>query len=283
MLIPPIPFPSWTLLQERLANYDHRWGFRGMGSATWQLQTSLERLLVSPVVEAERYLLTTFQRRAHHYVRDCPNLDDYLEWLALMQHHGAPTRLLDCTRSPYVALFFALERSLDPNGQSSVWAIDVDACKQSAINILNPSPLGTNAAVSLGKPDVFQQAFMREHDSTGPPSVPCVAPIQPFRMNERLTIQQGLFLCPAQVTLGFEGNLNAMSLSGTRVEKLVFPSNLRTEVLAELNKMNINRASLFPGIDGFAQSLAINVQIATHKGKLSQEIQRLDAYAEYGF
>jgi hypothetical protein len=40
------------------------------------------------------------------------------------------------------------------------------------------------------------------------------------------------------------------------------------EILAELNKMNINRASLFPGIDGFAQSLAINVQIATNKGKL---------------
>jgi hypothetical protein len=254
-----------------------------MGDAIWPLQTSLERLLVSPVVEAERYLLTTFQRRAHHYVTDCPKLDDYLEWLALMQHHGTPTRLLDCTRSPYVALFFALERSLDPNGQASVWAIDIDACKQSAMRTLVPSLLSTGSTVSLGKPDVFQPAFMREHDSTSPPSVLCVAPIQPFRMNDRLAIQQGLFLCPAQVTMGFEDNLNAMSLSGTKVEKLVFPSNLRVEILAELNKMNINRASLFPGIDGFAQSLAINVQIATNKGKLSQEIQRLDAYAEYGF
>jgi hypothetical protein len=102
-------------------------------------------------------------------------------------------------------------------------------------------------------------------------------------MNERLSIQQGLFLCPAQVSVGFEENLQAMSLSGTRIEKLAFPASLREDILAELNKMNINRASLFPGIDGFAQSLAVNVQIATHKGKLSQEIQRLDAYAEYGF
>src|SRR5579884_2606185 len=49
----------------------------------------------------------------------------------------------------------------------------------------------------------------------------CVAPIQPFRMNERLAIQQGLFLCPAQVSSGFEDNLQAMSLRGAKFEKLV--------------------------------------------------------------
>ena len=74
-----------------------------------------------------------------------------------------------------------------------------------------------------------------------------------------------------------------MSLSGTKIEKLVFSCSLREEVLAELNKMNISRASLFPGIDGFAQSLAVNVQIATSKGKLSQEINRLDAYTEWNW
>ena len=179
-----------------------------------------------------------------------------------------------------MALFFAIERPLDIAGQCCVWAIDIDACKRSAIAILAAN---TNTEISLGKPDVFRSAFMREHDSTGAPPNLCVAPIQPFRMNERLSIQQGLFLCPAQVRMSFEENLQAMSLTGTKIEKLVFPSTLREEILAELNKMNINRASLFPGIDGFAQSLAVNVQIATHTGKLSQEVQRLDAYAEYGF
>jgi len=283
LVIQPTAFRSWQALHAQLSTYDHKWAFRGMASAGWFLQTSLERLLVSGVVAAERYLLTAFRRRAHHHVRDCPAPDDYLEWLALMQHHGAPTRLLDCTRSPYVALFFALERPLNPQDQAAVWAIDIEACKQVALGMLPQATGTTDANLSLGKPDVFEKAFMSEHDASNQQAVLCVAPIQPFRMNERLTIQQGLFLCPAQVSLGFEENLQAMGTKGTKIEKLVFSASLREEILAELNKMNINRASLFPGIDGFAQSLAVNVQIAMHEGKLSQEIQRLDAYAEYGF
>ena len=49
-----------------------------------------------------------------------PEWEDDFQWLALMQHHGAPTRLLDFTWSPYVAAFLALERAVD---DAAVWAI----------------------------------------------------------------------------------------------------------------------------------------------------------------
>ena len=124
---------------------------------------------------------------------------------------------------------------------------------------------------------------MREHEIGGPPAPLCVAPIQPFRMNERLTIQQGLFLCPAQISSTFEDNLSAMSLRGAKFEKFLLGEGLRRQILSELNQMNINRASLFPGIDGFAQSLGLNIELATMVGRLSQERKRLDAYSEYGF
>jgi hypothetical protein len=286
--IPLIPtaIPSWDDLRNALTQLDHRWAFRGMANANWPLMTSLERLSISPKVEAEQYLLTTFQRRAHHYVRDCPTLDDYLEWMALMQHHGSPTRLLDFTRSPYIALFFALEQQRDLTAQVALWAINLEACKQTAITILSPS--NADQTISLGKPDTFKEAFMREHAPPDPlaPPLPaplCVAPIQPFRMNERLTIQQGLFLCPAQIMTPFEANLSAMGLTDSQFKRFVFNAALRGDILSELNQMNINRASLFPGIDGFAQSLGLNIELATMKGKLSQERKRLDAYSEYGF
>lgn len=277
---------NWFDLQQRLSpylgrSYTRSWAFRGAGNAEWNLQSSLERLALQiPLVEAERYLLTTFQRRVHHYISDPPAKDDYLEWLALLQHHGAPTRLLDWTKSPYVALFFALEQRRDPGGNSSVWAIDLQWCKEQAIqHILSSKRINLpDRDESLGKPETFRTMFFTE------PMIPFVAPLQPFRMNERLTIQQGLFLCPGDLQQSFEDNLLTFTNDfSNHVHKIVIPNYLRDEILVNLNKMNINRASLFPGIDGFAQSLITNLQIATHAGRIAHELTRLNIYSEYGF
>jgi hypothetical protein len=54
----------------------------------------------------ESGLLRRFKRQAHHYISNPPEENDPLEWLALMQHYGAPTRLLDWTYSFFVALYF---------------------------------------------------------------------------------------------------------------------------------------------------------------------------------
>src|SRR5579859_1873652 len=120
---------SWSQLQEELTPYLNKptapWAFRGVGKAEWTLQSSLERLEIPPIVEAERYLLTTFQRRVHHYISDPPAKENDLEWLALLQHHGAPTRLLDWTKSPYVALFFALDERCEEGEKCALWAIDL--------------------------------------------------------------------------------------------------------------------------------------------------------------
>jgi hypothetical protein len=51
--------------------------------------------------ETERQLLKEFKRRAHFYVNSLPTHGDVLGWFALMQHYGAPTRLLDWTYSVF--------------------------------------------------------------------------------------------------------------------------------------------------------------------------------------
>lgn len=55
----------------------------------------------------EGYNLYTFKRRARNLLTDLPSEDDYAEWFSLMQHYGAPTRLLDVSKSIFVALYFA--------------------------------------------------------------------------------------------------------------------------------------------------------------------------------
>jgi hypothetical protein len=263
---------SWEQLSKRLTDFSPGWAYRGMSHAGWRLQTSLERLRLVPVREAERYLLQAFQRRAHHYLTDLPASD------------GAPTRLLDWTKSPFVAAFFALEGATDADGYCAVWAVYLPWCKREAIQKLDPTG-GLSPDESLGRPPVFRERFLPSPNLPAMP-VPLVAPVQPFRMNPRLTIQQGLFLCPGDVALSFEDNLLALGpphvvVSG--VTQIVIASSVRVRALAVLNRMNINRATLFPGLDGFAQSLSANVQIATDEGTLRRELQQLSIYTEWGF
>jgi hypothetical protein len=109
---------------QRLAEFG--WVFRGHLDASWSIQTAFERMAqqftlgrlgMGAHLIVERTMLRQFMRRAHHFVNNPPEEGEKLEWLALVQHHGGPTRLLDFTRSFYVAAFFALES--DPKGRSN--------------------------------------------------------------------------------------------------------------------------------------------------------------------
>src|SRR5262249_1495514 len=119
---------SWEAFLKLVTNppYSH-WAFRGENDERWPLYSSLSRYLknfgVAPKAwsQQEARVLRIFKRKAHQFLAQPPGLEDDFQWLALMQHHGAPTRLLDFTWSPYVAAFFALERTL---GDGVVWAMN---------------------------------------------------------------------------------------------------------------------------------------------------------------
>jgi hypothetical protein len=107
---------TWQQYQEVIEPYldgDHL--FRGVESEKYELVTSVGRgepFAYSPEVEAE--LFDQFRREALPLLPSRPQ--DEWEWLALAQHFGTPTRLLDWSESPYVALFFAVLRQDDVHG-----------------------------------------------------------------------------------------------------------------------------------------------------------------------
>lgn len=248
---------SWPEIKDCLDAFMGDWVFRGQREASWALTSSLERATSRiPLQMAEQVVYRQFKRNMHNYLGSHEIPADLVECFALMQHHGAPTRLLDFTHSPYVAAFFAIEDAIDDGGSCAVWAIDVWWCKlQAQIAIrkhLNSDPAFQNFRITTNSwhPEAFQRLFVDER-------IPLVAPVEPFRRNVRITIQNGLFLCPAYVNRTFEENLGEYDQSEIekRVVKIIIPNKARVEVLTDLNYMNINRATLFPGIDGFSQSL----------------------------
>src|SRR4051812_37640983 len=113
--IEEIRVQSWEELNEAL--YRESWNedirrfrsdyvFRGLSCADWPLVTALSRL-GGNYRELEGHLLRNFRKYAR---RSASFLDSEWNWLAIAQHHGLPTRLMDWTYSPFVALHFATER-----------------------------------------------------------------------------------------------------------------------------------------------------------------------------
>ena len=229
------------------------WIFRGQSDAAWKLTSNLERLLdddlsIAPGIEFR--IVREFMRRAHHYFDRVPDEDRLDEWLALMRHYGAPTRLLDWTYSFDIALHFAIRDSLD--GPAAIWAINLDWLLRRFRR-----SLPKNLERQWRNPNRRKRKDLISNTFRTPRTL--VTGMTPFYLNERLTIQQGTFLIPCDVSKPFEENLSALD-SATKIRgnivKIVFDNGKILKPATEyLTSVNITEATLFPGVDGFSRSL----------------------------
>ena len=202
------------------------------------------------IYELEFGLLREFQRKCSHHVTDLPKQNHIIEWFALMQHHGAPTRLLDWTYSFFIATYFALKEA---EGDCAVWALNVRWIKDIVETIIGKKKRDIyEEDENFLKRTTFKKIFLEDPNAM-------VLAINPYHLNKRLTVQQGIFLCPGNISEPFEDNLQGI-LSPTpnfQVDliKYTIKYEIKAEILKKLHRMNINEASLYPGLDGFARSL----------------------------
>ncbi len=259
------------------------WCFRGQSDATWPLATTFERkasqysCLPRIFGNRERWILREFRRRAHHYLPAPPGEDQILEWLALLQHHGGPSRLLDWTYSFYVAAYFAMESA---NTDAAVWAINLSHLnRQLEIRIAAAQKQTTRDLILKRNSEIAERLL----DSAE--SQPFVLHVEPHRLSERMSIQQGTFLLAADIRSSFVVNLAAawsidpatfsatlpvtlsatetdiVKLSDLRVMKVIIPRGRHGSALTDLWRMNVHSGTLFSGLDGFARSLAHHLRI----------------------
>ena len=195
-----------------------------------------------------------------------------------MQHYGSPTRMVDFTFSPYVALFMAVDNSDSIN--SAIWCLNKNVCRnpfflefheKTGENSLGTDALDriiyekANKALNGYKEDNFLKVFL----------------VRPKRINDRLNRQQGLFAIPNDISKPFEEHIYSLlgetapqqisfndliAYSNTfqgkhgqediALMKIKIPQKLRYDISKSLEQMNINAETMFPGLAGLAKSMA---------------------------
>lgn len=246
---------SWQEFMNLTSELDG-WAFRGQQDAHWQLQSSLSRYLSAFVRDRsawriqEQRAIRIFRRKAHNYLSDVRALSDDLRCLGLMQHHGAPTRLLDFTKSPYVAAFFALERAVS---DAAVFAVNTPALwTDRAIPVASPDL--TRDKIDPRRPGNFEKFFLSDEN-------PVIWFGEPAEMDQRLIAQAGTFVLPGLLHQPLDKILDQYTFSGELLRKIVLPSSVRDDAMRSLYRMNITNASLFPDLEGLARSIALELEI----------------------
>jgi hypothetical protein len=267
---------SWNDIYKVCSQLESQWVFRGHSETNWTLSSSLERLFFrcgTPyhlISTFEQEMIRQFQRSAHLYLSNLPSNENVTEWLALMQHYGAPTRLLDFTHSFYFASYFACEEVTE---DAAVWCLNL---KRIFNNIgLFDQIVSNEIKFETTYPYHIMPDYLKNRKTPG------LVVIEPEIQNERLHLQQGLFLCPRDFAISFMEELSYMTnisrdefidvnsdsiavfdhqlpnLEDYDVLKIEIDKMVQKQVLNELKKMNVSSATLFPGLDGFSRSLKI--------------------------
>ncbi|WP_352399420.1 FRG domain-containing protein [Anaerotignum sp.] len=187
----------------RLFKYLTNWVFRGQANSSWPLQTTLERGVkinnsdIRNIPKIEKTIIEKFKRSISNYIEKLPDKDDTLEWISLMQHHGAPTRLLDFSYSYYVALYFSIEQALQ---ESAVFCLNKDLLHNEGLKTEKWRGLEDDFSFGTRK---HCNSVLNEQTLS-----PLVMLVEPYNLHERLSKQQGLFAIPFEGHQSFEYNLS---------------------------------------------------------------------------
>lgn len=129
-----IELKSWSEYKKLAEKSRLEWIFRGQSNAGWELQTTLERSnIVCNFPKFEDELLNDFKKGLKFYLESEQVPESMLEYFSMLQHFGAPSRLLDFTRSPYIAAYFAFEQATEEFDHVAIWVVDKIALHQQAL------------------------------------------------------------------------------------------------------------------------------------------------------
>ena len=231
---------SWN---PRLRRHRAQHAFRGVGRPGISLRSGLSRL-GGEYAQKERHILRNFRKYARRaYVGE----DSLWNWLSLAQHHGLPTRLLDWTYSPLVALHFATADLELYDQDAEVWALNFaltncelpprlrELLRAEGSDVFTGEMLSTVADTLDSLDRLAEQPFLLF--------------LEPPSLDDRIVNQSALFSVMSSATADLDEWLAGKPETVTLVR---IPAALKWEIRDKLDQANISERFLFPGLDGLS-------------------------------
>ncbi len=233
--------------------------FRGQAVMGWALKPSIGRTIQegglydpkkgsNDLYQTESFLLQRFKRDGYPFVQRM--LTDW-EAIMLSQHHKLPTRLLDWTSNPLVALFFAAEEEKYRDADGAVF-------------MYRPRNIWKHHI------STFEGQNPKKPNVPKPLNVRGIKIAFPMLLVDRLITQSGGFTIqdPLKCLMKRDKEeFDDKSLDIFEIRKWIIPNERKVNILDELHRVSINRRTLFPGLDGVGYTLWKQESFRQVKGK----------------
>lgn len=237
--------------------------FRGQSNIDWEIKPYIVR---ENLLSKESYLLRVTLSRCSSYFQ---NLTNDFDLLTKLQHYGLPTRLLDVTTNPLVALYFACNSSKNTEKADGVvyfgenicnYATDIEVQILSYLAFYLEKNKSVNDCNQLLQNKFFYLSEVLNNDENYEILFELfnkILLVQPNYNNERINRQSGMFLLPPL----FEIKKDEKDISSSKIvrnskllsnyfnNKIIIDKNKKKEILEELDLYNIHEASLFPELE----------------------------------